>query len=126
MSIQSQFILSIAVCYVIIIPAFKALRDIIAFRFSCSIFDKLPKWIKDYLTDSNPNAAWASLDGWHQSDGGVCMVPLILVWYWANRLSLHWPWEWAIVGYFMTGVLFYIAFHLDFHYLFMKKEHWGK
>lgn len=126
MSLELQFVLSVAICYFIFVVFFKALRDIIRFRFEWSIFDNIKiEWLRDYLLDQNPGAPRA-VDGWHQSDGVVVLFPLALIIYWGNRLIYHAPWWQVIIALFLISWLFYIVFNLLYHHLLMKKEFKGR
>lgn len=126
MNIEVQFALSVAICYFVVAVFFKAVRDIIKFRFHWSIFDNIKwKWLRNYLTDGNPNAPRA-VDGWHQADGGLVLAPMLLILYWGNRFIFHAPWWQLIVALFFAGWIFYIIFNFLYHYLFMKKEFKGQ
>jgi len=126
MSIEVQFALSVGICYIVFVVFFKALRDIIKFRFHWSIFDNIKwKWLRDYLLDQNPNAPRA-VDGWHQADGGVVLFPLALLFYWGNRLIFHLPWWQVIIALLFAAWFFYVVFNFLYHHLFMKKEFKGQ
>ncbi|NIV14264.1 MAG: hypothetical protein GWN62_24225 [Aliifodinibius sp.] len=122
-----QFGISIIIWF-LLIGFFKALRDIIDNRFKWSIFDsdKLPKWLRDYLTDSNPNAP-SAVDGWHQSDGIIVLLPMAMLMYWGNRLVFQISWWWAILAFVIISVVFYVVwFNGLYHYILMKDEYKGQ
>jgi len=121
MSTQTEFLISIAICYLVVVPFFKALRDIIAFRFERSVFACCPQWLRRYLTANEPGQA-VPLDGWHQTDGAVVCVPMLLVVYWGNRLLFHLPWWKAVIAFAYLAALFYVIFNLLFHRLLMKRD----
>lgn len=126
MRLEFQFALSVVICYFLFVVFFKALRDIIQFRFQWSIFDKIKiKWLRDYLLDQNPKAPRA-FDGWHQSDGGVVLFPLALFFYWGNRLFYQIPWWQGVIALFLVSWLFYVVFNRLYHHLLMKKEFRGR
>lgn len=125
MNFELEFVLSVAILYLIFVVFFKALRDIIQFRFEWSIFDNIKwKWLRKYLKDTNPNAPMA-FDGWHQSDGAVVLFPLALIIYCGNRLIYQAPWWKAVIAFLVAAFVFYMIFNLLYHYLLMKKEFRG-
>lgn len=126
MNLEFEFALSVIICYFIVVVFFKALRDIIKFRFKWSIFDNIKrKWLRDYLLDENPKAP-SAVDGWHQADGGVVLFPLALILYWANRLIYHAPWWQVVIALFLFAWFFYVVFNFLYHYLLMKKDYKGQ
>lgn len=126
MDFELEFGLSVLILYLIVVVFFKALRDIIKFRFEWSIFDNIKwKWLRKYLTDMNPNAP-AAFDGWHQSDGAVVLFPLALIFYWGNRLVYHAAWWKVIIAFVLIAFVFYMIFNFLYHYALMKKEFRGK
>jgi uncharacterized membrane protein len=126
MNLELEFALSVAILYLIFVVFFKALRDIIQFRFEWSIFDNIKwKWLRDYLTDNNPNAPRA-FDGWHQSDGAVVLFPLAVITYWGNRFIYHAAWWKVIIAILLIAFVFYMLFNFLYHRALMKKEFRGK
>lgn len=125
MDIRWEFALSV-VLWLLVVGFFKALRDIIENRFTWSIFDSLPKWLRDYLTDNLPNVP-EYFDGWHQTDGIIVLAPLALLLYWGNRLIFQISWWWALLLFAGISVFFYVAyFNPLYHYILMKKEFRGR
>lgn len=124
-----EFLLSLIICYLIVIPSAKALRDIISFRFTWSIFDNAPDWLRKWLVANKPGQIFP-FDGWHQTDGIVVLAPLALLCYWIKRFfdyfGFSFPWWLAIIGFVIVAICVYVAFNLNFHYLFMKREYRGK
>lgn len=121
MDTKVQFIVSVLICYALVAFA-KALRDIIAFRFTRSIFDYTPKWLRQWLIANKPGQM-LPFDGWHTADGVVICVPMLLLIYWGNRLLFGSPLSWVVAAFLCLAILFYTLFNLNFHRWFMKADH---
>lgn len=120
MSEQSIFILTLIETYLIVI-FFKALRDIINYRFKFSVFTYLPGIVKNYLLDKTYGVQ-NSIDGWHQSDGATQMFPLFFIFIWGNYWYFDLSLWLLIIIYLAAMVIYYLLFNFFFHWLFMKKD----
>lgn len=119
------------ILYLLLFPV-KALRDYIAlykagyhYRWNNSPFTRLPQRLKNYLLDKDMPIDYEVLDGWHQLDGAVFMLPM---WFITTLLAVFvWNVQWFwIPGICIAGmVVGYQYFNLMYHYVFQrKKEKW--
>jgi len=118
---RESVMLKIIITFLIILEL-KTIRDCISFRFTISILDYLPIWLKRWLRGGNLDydidyrgTAW---DGWHVSDGLIITGAwFVMVWIEVGLITAGWttPIFW---------VAFYpIAFNFNYHWVHTKPKH---
>lgn len=80
-----------------------------------------PKWAVKLMWDSEFNRFKVAIDGWHQLDGIIYLLPhTIMVLFLCHILDI--AWYWTILWIFLTPFLFwYQYFNLNFH-VWQQKE----
>ena len=112
--------LKIIITFLIILEL-KTIRDCISFRFTISILDYLPEWLKGWLRGNHRNFnigfRGTAFDGWHVSDG------LIITGAWFMMLWIQYSFLTALWTTPIFWVIFYpVLFNFNYHWLHTKKE----
>ena len=109
--------ISFFVLYLLLFPL-KALRDYIMeyqaghpYRWDNSVFSRLPKKIKVYLLGMNRNRM-GNIDGWHQADGYIMLVPLLYI----LALLSQWVWHFGLLKWVALSIIAFIVGYQYFNF----------
>lgn len=89
-----------------------------------TFFWEAPKWIVKLLYDKNTDNFKVGVDGWHQLDGIIFMMPHALV-ILLTGILIGLAWYWILLGMIVVPFIWYAYFNVNFHILHMKtKKQW--
>lgn len=105
----------------------KAVRDFIMFHqqglkhWETSVFyNRIPKWLEDFLLDRKKYFGSDVIDGWHMLDGIIVQLPKYFIITLLTTFILGVKWFWIPIVCVVSFVVGYQYFNLLFHKVLRK------